>query len=236
MLKVALVGVGGISGAHIPAWESMDDAELVAICDIRPERMEKYPDKRRYTDFDEMLENENVDILDICLPTFLHADFAVKAMEKGINVICEKPISLNREDVHRVYSTAKKNNVCFMVAQVLRFWPEYEVVKNIYDSGKYGKLLSASMHRLSGIPKWSWDDWMRDEKRSGLVPFDLHIHDLDFIVYAFGKPEKCTARRVKRPEQDYIAATYDFGDFRISTEAAWFAGCYPFSARFLFQF
>lgn len=157
-------------------------------------------------------------------------------MEKGINVICEKPISLNREDVHRVYSTAKKNNVCFMVAQVLRFWPEYEVVKNIYDSGKYGKLLSASMHRLSGIPKWSWDDWMRDEKRSGLVPFDLHIHDLDFIVYAFGKPEKCTARRVKRPEQDYIAATYDFGDFRISTEAAWFAGCYPFSARFLFQF
>ena len=89
MLKVALVGVGGISGAHIPAWESMDDAELVAICDIRPERMEKYPDKRRYTDFDEMLEKEDVDILDICLPTFLHADFAVKAMEKGINVICE---------------------------------------------------------------------------------------------------------------------------------------------------
>ena len=200
MLKVALVGVGGISGAHIPAWESMDDAELVAICDIRPERMENYPDKRHYTDFDEMLEKEDVDILDICLPTFLHADFAVKAMEKGINVICEKPISLKREDVQRVYSTAKKNNVCFMIAQVLRFWPEYEVVKSIYDSGKYGKLLSASMRRLGGIPKWSWDDWMRDEKRSGLVPFDLHIHDLDFIVYAFGKPEKCTASRVKRPE------------------------------------
>lgn len=83
MLKVALVGVGGISGAHIPAWESMDDAELVAICDIRPERMENYPDKRHYTDFDEMLEKEDVDILDICLPTFLHADFAVKAMERA---------------------------------------------------------------------------------------------------------------------------------------------------------
>ena len=183
-----------------------------------------------------MLEKEDVDILDICLPTFLHADFAVKAMEKGINVICEKPISLKREDVQRVYSTAKKNNVCFMIAQVLRFWPEYEVVKSIYDSGKYGKLLSASMRRLGGIPKWSWDDWMRDEKRSGLVPFDLHIHDLDFIVYAFGKPEKCTTRRIKRPEQDYITATYDFGDFFISTEAAWFAGRYPFSARFMFQF
>ena len=57
MLKVALVGVGGISGAHIPAWESMKDAELVALCDIRPGQMEKYTDKRRYTDFDEMLAN-----------------------------------------------------------------------------------------------------------------------------------------------------------------------------------
>ena len=169
MLKVALVGVGGISGAHIPAWESMDDAELVAICDIRPERMEKYTDKHRYTDFDEMLENENVDILDICLPTFLHADFAVKAMEKGINVICEKPISLNREDVHRVYSTAKKNNVCFMVAQVLRFWPEYEVVKNIYDSGKYGKLLSASQAQRDTQVELGRLDERREAQRSRAV-------------------------------------------------------------------
>ena len=103
MLKVALVGVGGISGAHIPAWEKREDAELTAICDIRPEQMEKYPEKRHYTDFDEMLEKEEIDILDICLPTYLHADFSVKAMEKGINVICEKPISLKKEDVKRVY-------------------------------------------------------------------------------------------------------------------------------------
>ena len=63
--------------------------------------MENYQTNCHYTDFDEMLEKEDVDILDICLPTFLHADFAVKAMEKGINVICEKPISLKREDVQR---------------------------------------------------------------------------------------------------------------------------------------
>ena len=114
MLKVGLVGVGGISGAHIPAWEEMNNAELVAICDIRTERMEKYPDKRHYTDFDEMLANEEFDIIDICLPTYLHADFAVKAMEKGINVITEKPISLKEEDIDRVYKTAEKNNVKFI--------------------------------------------------------------------------------------------------------------------------
>ena len=104
------------------------------------------------------------------------------AHEKGINVICEKPISLKEEDVERVYSTAKKMNVKFMVAQVLRFWPEYELLKELYDSKKYGKLLSGYMCRLGACPKWSWDNWMKDPNRSGLVPYDLHVHDLDFMV------------------------------------------------------
>lgn len=236
MLKVGLVGVGGISGAHIPVWEEMENAELIAICDIRTERMEKYPQKRHYTDFDEMLEKEQFDIIDICLPTYLHADFAVKAMEKGINVITEKPISLKKEDVKRVYSTAKKNNVKFMVAQVLRFWPEYVLLKEIYDTKKYGKLLSGSMIRLGGMPKWSWDGWMSDEKRSGLVPFDLHIHDLDFMVYAFGMPKVTYQYRSKLPNQDYICLNYDFGDFSIHSEASWYAPDYPFKAEFRFQF
>ena len=236
MLKIGLVGVGGISGAHIPAWEAMENAELVALCDIRPERMEKYEGKRLYTDFDEMLDNEQLDILDICLPTYLHADFAVKAMERGINVICEKPISLRNEDVERVYSTAKKNNVKFMVAQVLRFWPEYELLKEIYDTKKYGKLLSGTMTRLGCYPRWSWDGWMMDEKRSGLVPFDLHIHDLDFMVYAFGMPKVAYQYRSKLPDQDFVSISYDFGEFSINSEASWYATCYPFTAEFRFQF
>ena len=236
MLKVAVVGVGGISGAHIPVWEEMEDAELIALCDIRPEQMEKYENIKHYTDFEEMLNNEEIDILDICLPTFLHADYAVKAMERGINVICEKPISLNEEDIDRVYSIAEKYNVKFMVAQVLRFWPEYELLKEIYDTKKYGKLLSGTMTRLGCYPRWSWDGWMMDEKRSGLVPFDLHIHDLDFMVYAFGIPEIKYQYRSKLPDQDFFTVNYDFGDFSINTEASWYATCYPFTAQFRFQF
>ncbi len=183
MLKVALVGVGGISGAHIPAWESMADTELVALCDIRPEQMEKYPEKRRYTDFDEMLEKEEIDILDICLPTYLHADFSVKAMEKT-----------------------------------------------------YGNLLSGSMTRLGCRPKWSWDNWMTDKNRSGLVPFDLHIHDLDFMVYAFGKPAKTNAFKSTTETQDYLNTVYQYDGFFITTEASWYASPYPFKAAFRFQF
>ncbi len=236
MLKVGLVGVGGISHSHIDAWEKMEDAQLIAMCDIRPERMEKFEDKHRYTDYDEMLANEEFDIIDICLPTYLHADFAVKAMEKGINVITEKPISLKEEDIDRVYKTAEKNNVKFMVAQVLRFWPEYELLKEIYETKKYGKLLSGTMTRLGCYPKWSWDGWMMDEKRSGLVPFDLHIHDLDFMVYAFGMPKVAHQFRSKLPDQDFISISYNFGDFQINSEASWYATSYPFTAEFRFQF
>ncbi len=236
MLKVALVGVGGISSAHIPAWDNMEDAELVALCDIRPAQMEKYSDKRCYTDFDEMLKKEKIDILDICLPTYLHAEYSIKAMERGINVICEKPISLNYADAARIYETAERCGVKFMVAQVLRFMYPYEFLKKLYDEKTYGELLSGHMMRLSKMPGWSFEGWMTDEKRSGLVPFDLHIHDLDFLVYAFGKPKKFSVNRSKRTEQDYLSAVYDFGNFFVTAEASWYASPYPFRADYLFQF
>lgn len=236
MLKVGLVGVGGISGAHIPAWQSMEDVELVALCDVRPEQMTRYPEPRQYTDMDDMLAKEQLDILDICLPTYLHADAAVKAMERGIHVLSEKPVSLKTEDVHRLYETAKRNNVRFMVAQVLRFWPEYVYLKEIYDSGRYGKLLSGRMARLGHMPGWSWDNWMKDESRSGLVPFDLHIHDLDFMVYTFGKPKQVSSFRARRPDQDVFTAVYQFDGFYVDSEATWYAAPYPFHATYRFQF
>lgn len=236
MLKVAVVGVGGISASHIPVWETNKDTKLIALCDIRQECLDQYPDKHHYTDFDEMIEKENPDIVDICLPTYLHIDYAIKAMKKGIHVICEKPISLHTENISYAYETAYKHNVNFMIAHVLRWWPEYELIKSLYDSKKYGNIISGTMHRISAIPKWSWDNWMFDETKSGLVPYDLHIHDLDFLVYAFGNPKNIACRRDKRPEQDVLHIDYDFDDFFISTRAAWYAGRYPFTAGFFFQF
>ena len=236
MLKVCLVGVGGISGAHIPAWKNMSDVELTGICDIRPEQMEKYPEINKFTDFDEMIEKEKPDIVDICLPTFLHIEYSLKAIRRGINVICEKPVSLHRDDIEKVYGAAKENGVHFMIAQVLRFWPEYEFVEEVYRTGKYGRLLSGNMSRLSLRPKWTWDGWMTDEKRSGLVPFDLHIHDLDFMVWAFGKPVNAYRNRSKQPDQDYISATYEYDGFFINTEASWYNSPIPFEMSFRFQF
>ena len=232
MLKVGLVGVGGISGAHIPAWNAIAETELVALCDIRSSQMEQYPQQRHYTDFAEMLQKEELDILDICLPTYLHVDYAVMAMEKGIHVICEKPIALKAEDATRAYAAAEKNGVQFMVAQVLRFWPEYMFLKELVDSRRYGKVLSGYMQRLGVKPKWSWDNWMMDPVRSGMVPFDLHIHDLDFLVYTLGKPE---VEHIFHG-MDYMHTIYRYGDIRIACESAWFHAPVPFQATFRMQF
>lgn len=236
MYKVALVGLGGISNTHLPVWKELDGCELVAVCDTRPEQMDAYPDARHYTDFYEMLEKEKLDILDICVPTFLHTKFALAAMKKGIHVLCEKPVSMEVGDVELLYRTAEENHVKFMVAQCIRFWPEYVMLKEIYDTGRYGKLLSGEMERLGCYPKWSWDGWMMDENRSGLVPFDLHIHDLDFIVYAFGKPKEFKDYRARSENQDYINSIYEYDGFFITTEAAWYDAPYPFAANFRFQF
>lgn len=236
MLKIGLVGCGGISGAHVPSWERMDGVELTAICDIRPEKTERYPGHKAYTDFDTMLAENEFDIIDVCLPTFLHCEYALRAMNKGINVITEKPISLNESDVEFLYAAAEKNGVKYMVAQVLRFWTEYEIVKQLFDTGKYGRLISGTMWRLGGYPGGGWNNWYHDKELSGLVPFDLHIHDVDFLLYAFGEPKSFTCHRQELPEQDYLSAVYDYGDFFITAEASWYKANYPFYMGFRFQF
>lgn len=236
MLKVAVLGIGGISGGHIAGWRKQPDVEIVGICDIRPEMLKKHPDLRGYTDFEEMANNEEIDILDICLPTYLHVEYSLKGIERGYHVICEKPISLHPEDVEKVYSAAKEKNVNFMIAHCVRFWDEFLRLKEVYESGEYGKLLSGYMYRLGCTPVWSWDNWMSDEKRSGLVPFDLHIHDLDFITYAFGAPKSHKLYRSKRTEQDYLNAIYEYDGFFLSIESSWYAAKYNFQSGFRFQF
>ena len=236
MLKIGLVGVGGISGTHIPAWQAREDAEIVALCDVVSEKMETYEGINKYHDLNEMLEKESLDILDVCLPTYLHTEAILAGLKKGLHVICEKPTSMNKEDIKVIYDTAKENHVLFMPAHVLRFWPEYVALKEIYDSQRYGKLLNGYMCRLSFRPKWSWDNWMTDEKRSGLVPYDLHIHDLDFMVYLLGGPKDVVKHRMKRPDQDYLNVIYQYEDFFVVAESSWFAAETPFKAGYRFVF
>jgi predicted dehydrogenase len=238
-MKIALVGVGGMGNVHFNVYKGMTDIEFVAACDIRmdmlKEKVGDYP-IRLYADMDEMLQAEKPDMVDLCTPTYMHVEQAVKAMEFGCHVLSEKPMALNSEDCETLLAAIKRTGKRYMTAQVVRFMNAYKYLRGVIESGKYGKLESLAMQRVSATPIWSWDNWMMDEKRSGLVPFDLHIHDLDFMVYAFGKPTVNYQYGSKLPKQDFISVSYDFGDFSINCESSWYAARYPFTAEFRFQF
>ena len=239
MLKVALLGIGNINGVHRSAWKQIPEAKVVCLCDVRPEQLTepcRELDCPGYTDFEEMLAKEDFDVLDITLPTFLHTQYALKGLNAGKHVLTEKPVSLKKEDVEPLYQAAERNGKCFMVAHCVRFWREYAAVKEAIDTGKYGRLLSGHMERLGNTPKWSWNNWMTTPELSGLVPFDLHIHDLDFLEYALGRPEGVDCLRAGDETQDALTALYRYPGCFITAQAAWFNSDYRFRSGFRFQF
>ncbi len=236
MKKVALVGIGGMGGCHFNCYKNIETAQVVAVCDVRVDMAkEKVADEsvRIYADYDEMLANEKVDIIDICTPSYLHREMSVKALEKGFHVLCEKPMSLSSEDCEAVIAAAKKADRFFMTAHVVRFMNNYIYLKSVIDSCELGKLVRLDMKRLSSIPRWSWDDWMRDVKRSGGTPFDLSIHDLDFIQYVLGQPKDVHGTYYKmKNDDDFIVSELVYDNCAVSAEGSWHNYDIPFKAQF----
>lgn len=237
MLNVGVIGAGGMGSIHIDIWKSMNNINL-SVCDIRlpiAEGKVREFNGAPYDSIDEMLNDGNLDILDICTPTYLHFDNAMAAIERKINVIIEKPIAMSSADARTIFDAARKNGVKVMVAQVIRFWSEYVTLREIIEKKTYGEILNGSFWRLSAKPQWSWENWMLDGEKSGLVPLDLHIHDLDYIVGVFGMPLNCEINQSFKDGDEMTSeyhAVYKYDKFFISTEAAWFNNQYPFSSGF----
>src|SRR5512137_1570548 len=123
-INVALIGAGGIGNAHSNAYTRISDGKIIAVVDIRREYAEKLAaihEAKVYTTVDEMLARESVHMVDICTPSFTHAAIAIQCAEHGLHVLSEKPIEYTSENAQTILDTVKKNNVMFMVAQVIRF-------------------------------------------------------------------------------------------------------------------
>lgn len=252
-LRVGLIGIGGMGYGHYLAYYDLKDAELVAVCDIRTDMakekiLKSAQDKNLstddlpvvYADFKEMIEKENLDMVDICTPSYLHAEMAVYCLDKGLNVLCEKPMTLTKSDAEKVIEAEKRSGKKFMVAHVVRFMPAYVYLKETILSKKYENLLRLDMKRVSSIPTWSYNDWMRDEKLSGGVGLDLSVHDLDFVLSVLGTPDNLSA--VYRPIIDnstFIASTLKYnldGNPVVTLEGTWFNTKMPFRADYLAVF
>ena len=136
MVKVGVIGAGGMGLMHSQCYSLLPGAKFVGIADIRKEKAAECQKKfnTKFYDYaEDLLNNSEVDVVDICLPTYLHPELVIKAATAGKSVICEKPIALKVEDADRMVEAAEKHKVIFMVAQVIRFWPEYMRLKEIYD-------------------------------------------------------------------------------------------------------
>jgi len=240
-MRIAVVGFGFMGRMHFANWSRCEGIEIAAICEQNPDilnhldkpvgNIDGLPDAidlsqiKRYTDLSEMLASERLDAVSITLPTHLHAASSIQALDAGVHVLCEKPMALTLDECDRMIAAAGRSGKHLMIGHCIRFWPEYVKARELIDSGQYGDVLAASFRRLTAAPTWSSDNWLADDRRSGGMPLDLHIHDTDFIHYLFGLPAAvCSHAALKDGGIAHIQTHYDYGDNRaIGAEASWLA-------------
>ena len=239
-IRVGLIGIGGMGGCHYENYKSAKGAKLVAVADVRFEMAQektKGTDVKVYADYKEMLANEELDMIDICTPSFLHADMAIACLEAGYHVLCEKPMTLTADEAQRVLEATKRTDKNFMAAHVVRFMAPYVYLRSVIQSGELGKLMRLDMKRISSIPTWSWEDWMRDESRSGGVITDLSIHDIDYVQSILGMPDSISSYHYGlKNNNDFAQTEMVYGDTLVSCEGTWYNAPIPFHATYLAVF
>lgn len=234
MLKVGLVGAGGIGSVHLDVYKRLSGSLSLSIADKNMDRIVSQLencDTKVYACMDDMLENEELDLVDICTPTPFHTEQSIKALERGIHVLCEKPVALNVCSIDRTREVADKNGVFIMPAQVIRFWPQYMYLKDVYCDERFGKLRHILFSRLGRMPEQG--HWMNDYSISGGALFDLHIHDADFIIYMFGKP--VSVKSFGKNDDgciDYITTHYEYKNMSVEAECEWLNAPIPFSMSY----
>jgi len=239
-MKVGLIGIGGMGFVHFNCYKKMADMEI-CVADVRVDMAkEKIKDDtiNVYSSLEELLANENVDFIDVCTPSYLHAEQTITALNAGKHVLCEKPMSTNSADAAKMIEAADRNGKLLMIAHVVRFMAPYVYLKSVIDSGELGKPVHFIMNRLSGVPLWSWENWLLDEKRSGGVPMDLSIHDIDFAQYALGAPKSVSAVwKQMADNNEYISSELVYDGFSAQITGSWYkADNFPFSANYIAVF
>ena len=212
MLKVGIWGLGLIAKAHVAAYMVLKEnypIKLVAACDTDDRAFAEIAlannaiDINKYNYIDEMLKSESLDIIDICLPTSLHVEAALKMLQNGYHVLLEKPMGLSSAESLKLLNASQKTDKVFMVGQCLRFYPEYQYLKRIIEEKQYGQVLTAYFERLSMTPKRRGENWLLNYEKSGGCLFDVHIHDVDMVRYLFGEPKAVSA------QANHVLSRYD---------------------------
>lgn len=220
-MRVGVVGAGFMGTVHLAAYAGMPEAKVVGVADSNAEAASVAAatvGARPYASYEELVASEDVEVVDICLPTAFHRDLALRVAREGKHVILEKPIALTVGEADEILEAFEHSSGRLFVGHVVRFFPEYVRIKRMIDAGDLGTVGVARTSRRSPL-LMGWNDWYADRRASGGVLVDLLIHDFDFLRWCFGEVERVYARGVMGREYnrlDYALVTLRFEGGEIS--------------------
>jgi len=199
-IRVGIIGCGGIAnGKHIPGILAIEGVEIVALCDIIPEKAEKakvrhnLPNAKVYQDYKELLKDETIDDVQICTPNRSHSFITIDALEAGKNVMVEKPMAINAAEAKAMLETSKRTGKALTVAYQNRQGPEMRILKAEAEAGTFGKIYYAKAQaiRRRGVP--TWGVFMNEYEQGGGPLIDICTHSLDGTLWVLNnyKPKRC---------------------------------------------
>lgn len=253
MVKVGIIGMGFIGQQHFQTWATVEGAEVVAVADKQVEKVAASASAvggnvgeaaaldlsgvQRFTEADDLLAAGGFDVVDVCLPTCVHAMMTKKVFAAGFHAVCEKPMALSVAECDEMIAASEAAGKMLFMAHCIRFWPEYEVLANMVANGDLGRLVTMKFTRLSPSPFWSQDGWLNDSSKSGGALLDLHVHDADFVMSVMGMPPAVFSRAGNAtccgPKVDHVMTNYLYPDVAVLAEGGWaMPPKYPFEMAF----
>ncbi len=236
-MRIVIIGAGGMARSHIKAYKRNPNFEVKAICDVCEEtasQAAKELNCEYFTDMDKMLDECQPEAADICIPSFLHYETVMKCLKKNLHVFCEKPMAHRLEEAEDILREMNRRNRVVKIGHVVRFWPEYQYLKQAIENEPYGKLQHLFLQRQYGTHEKG--SWYMDPEKCKMAAFEMHIHDTDFVNYLFGVPLYVDSIGIERPEihLSYLSTRYFYDDENliIQAEGGWNDSCLDFSSGY----
>lgn len=211
LFNFAIVGCGNIGNRH--AKYIAERGHLQAVCDIVPDKAKTLADAyhaKAYTSLQDLLEQEkNLDLLAVCTPNGLHAAHSLAGLEKGLHVVCEKPMAIRSDDCKRMIEAADRMKRHLFIVKQNRFNPPIEAVKKLIEEGRLGKILSVQVNCFWNRPAaYYQNSWKGTAELDGGTLFTQFSHFIDLLYWLLGEPDHVQAFIANLHHQDLI----DFED------------------------
>ena len=254
MIQVGVIGLGMMGSTHLDVYAKRNDVRIAAISDIDPKRLSgeeaasgniegqaqggvDLSAAKRYPEGMQLIADPNVQLVDLCLWTHRHHEYALAALRAGKHVLVEKPLCRSYADAKALAAEARKAKTLSMCAMCLRFWPGWVWLKRAIAEQTYGRVLAVHFHRVANHPG---GDFYRDGDACGGAILDLHIHDTDFVQYCFGTPQAVFSRGYSRitNQIDHLVTQYLYDDGPlVSAEGGWcMSDGFGFQMRYIVNF